>query len=453
MSEVQLLRFDPEVPQPGSRVRVMARAQDVAFVLPPLTVSVFDSAGQLVVEVEASVAASEITADFVVPTRARDGAYEVRIGRDDAALEGTLTVLSASLEQRLVVGSRGQAMLDEAGALAASGEIGTASDRLRSAESAFQDAGWPHFEVEAVLDRAKLSTQADEARQLRRRALGLLNRVGKQYRDQGARARAVPYYRRAIALAEELSEPRERAINENNLGEVLMYQRFVDERFLDEAQASISAALAYGERTGARDIAAKAIENLAAISALHHRFAESLALLERAFGLVRELPEHREAAVRIEEKLRQLRQALSARSVDVGIVPGGSLEAPTDLSTILSEVVAGLRATAEAASVSVHLEVAQALPTVAVEPARLRAVIERLLANALRTARRETVLTVVAAAEERSGGPGVCVRVSEMSLPPEVLNQIFEPFARSQVTVSRGRAGEPLDVWLPATLR
>ena len=57
---------------------------------------------------------------------------------------------------------------------------------------------------------------------------------------------------------------------------------------------------------------------------------------------------------------------------------------PTDLGMLIGETVASFRAQADTANVSLNTDIASNLPTVNIDPARIRQVLENLIANALR---------------------------------------------------------------------
>jgi signal transduction histidine kinase len=97
---------------------------------------------------------------------------------------------------------------------------------------------------------------------------------------------------------------------------------------------------------------------------------------------------------------------------------------PTDLGQLVEDTVGSFRSQVESAGVSLTTEVADALPSVEVDPARIRQVISNLLSNAIR--------------HTPSGG-SVKVGVNPSTLtvsdtgegiPPELLPHVFERFAK-----------------------
>ncbi len=105
---------------------------------------------------------------------------------------------------------------------------------------------------------------------------------------------------------------------------------------------------------------------------------------------------------------------------------------PTDLGTLIGESVASFQAQADAAGVELHADIGPELPMLELDPARIRQVLENLLANALRyTPRGGTVL--VRCDAENSGTPSIAVSVSDTGagIPPEAMAHIFDRFYKS----------------------
>jgi signal transduction histidine kinase len=116
----------------------------------------------------------------------------------------------------------------------------------------------------------------------------------------------------------------------------------------------------------------------------------------------------------------------------VSLAESGALQLhrePTDLAALLREVAAGHGAQAEAHGVHVEVRVSDGLPTVELDPTRIRQVIGNLLANALRYAPSGSQVTLSA---ERDGEM-VAVEVADTGpgIAPEALDRIFDRFYRS----------------------
>jgi signal transduction histidine kinase len=102
---------------------------------------------------------------------------------------------------------------------------------------------------------------------------------------------------------------------------------------------------------------------------------------------------------------------------------------PTDLRALLTDVAASYRAQAEQAGVSLTVSVADDLPTLELDPARIREVIANLLTNALRHTPRDGKVELSAAL----AGDGVEVTVHDTGsgIPADQLDRIFDRFFRS----------------------
>jgi two-component system sensor histidine kinase BaeS len=102
---------------------------------------------------------------------------------------------------------------------------------------------------------------------------------------------------------------------------------------------------------------------------------------------------------------------------------------PTDLATLLPDVVAGYRGQADQAGVQLIVSVAEAVPVLHVDPARIREVVANLLANALR--HTPSGGSVDVAARLVGDDVEVTVRDTGSGMEPAELDRIFERFYRS----------------------
>jgi signal transduction histidine kinase len=102
---------------------------------------------------------------------------------------------------------------------------------------------------------------------------------------------------------------------------------------------------------------------------------------------------------------------------------------PTDLDALFSDVAAGYRTQAEGAGVQLIVSVAEAVPMMDVDPARLREVVANLLANALR--HTPPGGSVDLAARVTGELVEVTVRDTGSGMTPDELGQIFDRFYRS----------------------
>jgi signal transduction histidine kinase len=102
---------------------------------------------------------------------------------------------------------------------------------------------------------------------------------------------------------------------------------------------------------------------------------------------------------------------------------------PTDLGALLNEVAAAFRSQAEQAGIVLTVNVADDVPTLDIDPARIREVVSNLLTNALRHTPRDgrVELSAQLAGEQVE----VTVRDSGSGIPPDQLDRIFDRFYRS----------------------
>jgi two-component system OmpR family sensor kinase/two-component system sensor histidine kinase BaeS len=103
---------------------------------------------------------------------------------------------------------------------------------------------------------------------------------------------------------------------------------------------------------------------------------------------------------------------------------------PTDLATLTSETVASFRVQADAAGIELSAEVSADAPMLELDPARIRQVLENLIANALRYTPRGGTVRV----EYSCNATHVTVSVSDTGagIPPDDLPHIFERFYKAR---------------------
>jgi len=102
---------------------------------------------------------------------------------------------------------------------------------------------------------------------------------------------------------------------------------------------------------------------------------------------------------------------------------------PTDLGALLNEVTAGYRSQAESAGIALKVTVADDMPLLAIDPARIREVISNLVTNALRHTPRDGIVEL--SAERAGNGAAVSARDTGQGIPPDQLDRIFDRFYRS----------------------
>jgi signal transduction histidine kinase len=105
---------------------------------------------------------------------------------------------------------------------------------------------------------------------------------------------------------------------------------------------------------------------------------------------------------------------------------------PTDPGALVGESIASFQAQADAAGIELRADVEPELPMLELDPARIRQVLENLMANALRYTPRGGTIRVNCYAEDQ-GNPTIAVSVSDSGtgIPPEALARIFDRFYKS----------------------
>ncbi len=101
---------------------------------------------------------------------------------------------------------------------------------------------------------------------------------------------------------------------------------------------------------------------------------------------------------------------------------------PTDLGALAVETVDSFKVQAEAAGVALRSDIANNLPSVVVDPARIRGVIGNLLSNAIRHTPAGGSVTVGVSASDDD--VVITVADSGEGIPPELLPHVFERFVK-----------------------
>jgi len=106
---------------------------------------------------------------------------------------------------------------------------------------------------------------------------------------------------------------------------------------------------------------------------------------------------------------------------------------PTDLTELMEDAVASFRLRAEAAGVTIGAEFEAGLPTLDIDPTRIRQVLVNLLTNALQHTRAGGSIRVRCARELNDGVDSVSVVISDTGrgIAPEELPRVFDRFYKS----------------------
>jgi signal transduction histidine kinase len=132
------------------------------------------------------------------------------------------------------------------------------------------------------------------------------------------------------------------------------------------------------------------------------------------------------------EEVQQLTRLIEDLQV-LGLAEAGALQLqrePTDLRELAHEVVASLRPRADAAGVELLSEAEDPVPSVEVDPVRIRAVLTDLIANALRYTPAGGQVRVWIGLE-RQDRIALEVRDTGRGISPELLPRVFDRFAKT----------------------
>jgi signal transduction histidine kinase len=116
----------------------------------------------------------------------------------------------------------------------------------------------------------------------------------------------------------------------------------------------------------------------------------------------------------------------------LSLAEAGSLKLhrePTDLGSLLREAAAGFGTQAEKAGIQLTVTVADEVPTLEVDPARIREVVSNLLTNALRHTSSGGSVHLAASADDTEAV--VTVHDTGRGISPKELERIFDRFYRS----------------------
>ena len=109
---------------------------------------------------------------------------------------------------------------------------------------------------------------------------------------------------------------------------------------------------------------------------------------------------------------------------------------PVDLEVLVNESISSLRPAAEAAGVALETRVAEGLPSVFLDPARIRGVLGNLLANALHHTPRGGRVMVTAAPDRN--GVVITMEDTGSGIPPDMLPHVFDRFVKDSASPGSG---------------
>jgi two-component system, OmpR family, sensor histidine kinase BaeS len=104
---------------------------------------------------------------------------------------------------------------------------------------------------------------------------------------------------------------------------------------------------------------------------------------------------------------------------------------PTDLSVLATDAAGSFRAAADAAGVTLLIEIADDIPLLDVDPVRIREVLTNLVANALRHTPAGGSIAVDARVGDGRNDVVVTVRDTGSGIAPDLLPHVFDRFAKA----------------------
>ncbi len=131
--------------------------------------------------------------------------------------------------------------------------------------------------------------------------------------------------------------------------------------------------------------------------------------------------------------------------LEEGVLPVSAM--PVDLEGIVNDAVAGVRTYAlKTGRVSVNAQLAENLPPVMGDAARISQVIGNLLHNAIRHTPEGGLVVVQAQSAPASAWVDITVRDTGVGIAPEVLGKIFDRYYRGDSIGEKGGAGIGLSI-------
>ena len=137
-------------------------------------------------------------------------------------------------------------------------------------------------------------------------------------------------------------------------------------------------------------------------------------------------------------------QLLSLSRVEAGIGPDAP--EPVDLVSLVGSVVEDANFEAKALNRSVCLDARESLKPLSLSPDLVRRAVENIIRNGMRYTPEGTCVEVSVFASEKAGRPGISVLIRDWGpgVPEDELDQIFQPFYRTETARTRDTGGTGL---------
>lgn len=137
-------------------------------------------------------------------------------------------------------------------------------------------------------------------------------------------------------------------------------------------------------------------------------------------------------------------QLLSLSRVEAGIGPDAP--EPVDLVSLVDSVVEDANFEAKALNRSVCLDAQKGLKPLSLSPDLVRRAVENIIRNGMRYTPEGTCVEVSVSASEKEGRPGISVLIRDRGpgVPEDELDQIFQPFYRTETARTRDTGGTGL---------
>ncbi|GAB4407686.1 MAG: hypothetical protein Kow00106_00550 [Anaerolineae bacterium] len=174
-----------------------------------------------------------------------------------------------------------------------------------------------------------------------------------------------------------------------------------------------------------------------------HELRTPLANLKTRLYLLRHQPEQASKHVEIIERVVSTMSELIESLLDVSRFERGVIalnRQPVVLQDLLNDVIAIQQAEAERKRITLSVSLPSDPLTAYIDPHRMAQVFTNLVTNAINYTPEEGYVKIELDSANSSRGPRAIVRVCDSGegIPPQVLDQVFEPFFRAHEGAARG---------------